>query len=218
MNTMKISLADRVYDTLENGILDGKYEQGEYLTEARLSDELGVSRTPIREALRRLGQDGLIEETGKGALVVGVAAGEIAVIYEMRARIEGYAAGLFTERVTEGQLKELRDNIELQDFYCAKTAAAESSGNLDSRFHEIIYSGCGSRVLEDTLSSLNKKARRYRRVSYEDPRRSKNAAAEHRAIYDAVFAGDAAKAETLMTLHIHNACESIITHMGTKEI
>lgn len=218
MNTMKISLADRVYHTLENGILDGKYPEGEYLTEVHLSEELGVSRTPVREALRRLGQDGLIEETGKGALVVGVAAGDISVIYEMRARIEGYAARLFTERVTAAHLKELSDNIELQDFYSAKAAAAENSGDLDTRFHEIIYSGCGSRALEDTLSSLNKKARRYRRVSYEDPRRAKDAAAEHRAIYDAVSAGDGAAAETLMTRHIRNACESIITHMGTKEI
>ena len=218
MNTMKISLADRVYDTLENGILDGKYAEGEYLTEVHLSEELGVSRTPIREALRRLGQDGLIEETGKGSLVLGVAAEDISVIYEMRARIEGYAARLFTQRVTENELRELKDNIELQDFYSAKTAAAENSGNLDTRFHEIIYSGCGSRVLEDTLASLNKKARRYRRVSYEDPRRSKNAAAEHRAIYDAVCAGDGEMVETLMTLHIRNACESIITHMGTKKI
>lgn len=218
MNTMKISLADRVYETLENGILDGRYARGEYLTEVRLSEELGVSRTPVREALRRLGQEGLIEETGKGALVVGVAVGDISVIYEMRARIEGYAARLFTERVTDVELKELRDNIDLQDFYSVKTAAAENSGELDTRFHSIIYSGCGSRVLEDTLASLNKKAKRYRRVSYEDSRRAKNAAAEHRAIYDAVRAGEVEAAESLMTLHIRNACESIITHMGTKEI
>ena len=216
MNIGKVSLADRVFDELENKILDGKYKAGELLTETHLSDELGVSRTPIREAIRRLAQDGLIEETTRGALVLGITADEVATIYEIRARIEGYAARLFAERVSDDVLRELRENVELQEFYISR-AAAESSGDLDTRFHEIIYENCGSRVLYDLLSSLHKKVRRYRRASYEDKERSVSAAKEHRAILDAAVSHNGDLAEALVTSHVKNAEESIIRNLKNKE-
>ena len=214
MNLEKISLSDRVYETLRDAVLDRKYAPGEYLTELRLSGELGVSRTPIREALRRLSQDGIVEETPRGVLVVGVSGEEAAVIYEMRARIEGYAARLFTERVTDGMIAELVENIELQEFYSGKSA--DSERNLDTRFHAVIYENCGSRVLADTLSSLHGKVRLYRRAVYEDGERAKDAAREHRMIYEAIKARDAERAEALVTEHIENARAHILAQLKTK--
>ena len=89
-----ISIAGQVFDNLERDILSGKYERGDVLTEMRLSDELGVSRTPIREALRRLEQEHMIEIGPKGATVIGISEDDIDVIYEMRSRIEGLASRL----------------------------------------------------------------------------------------------------------------------------
>lgn len=216
MNIMKISLADRVFDALEDAILDGRYKPGEYLTENRVSEELGVSRTPVREALSRLIGDGLVEETTRGALVLGISESDISVIYEIRARVEGYAARLFAERVTDDELRALEENVQLQEFYTDR-CRADSSGDLDTRFHEMIYQNCGSRILEDLLSSLHKKVRRYRRASYEDHERSKCATGEHRAIFEAVRARDGELAESLVTNHVQNAKKSIIDNLKTKD-
>ena len=216
MNTMKISLSDRVYETLEDAILDGKYAAGEYLTEIKLSEELGVSRTPIREALHRLAQEGLIEETTRGVLVVGISEDDIAVIYEIRARIEGYAARLFTERVTDDMIRELQDNIELQEFYKDRDSALNSR-NLDTRFHEVIYKNCGSRILEDMLLSLHRKVRRCRLLLLEDHERAKQAAVEHRDILEAIKNRDGELAETLVIRHIRDASRSIIEKLRNKD-
>ncbi len=221
MNNAKISLADRVFDELEDALLDGKYHEGELLTENALSQKLGVSRTPIREAIGRLAQDGLIEETPRGALVLGVTEEDITVIYEIRARVEGYAARLFAEKADAEALASLRENVELQEFYSGRGAAASSgklsSSFLDSSFHETIYENCGSRVLEGILTTLHKKVRRYRRASYEDPKRAEAATREHRAIYEAAAARDGELAEELVKRHVGNAKASIINNLRKND-
>lgn len=208
-NGIKISLSDKVFESLEGGILDGAYKPGEYLSENRISEELGVSRTPVREALRRLEQDGLIEQTPRGALVIGITEDDINIIYEIRARIEGYATRLFTERVTDEKLAALEENLGLQEFYLER-GRADSSGDLDSSFHDIIYESCGSRILDDILSSLHNKVRRCRRAFYADLDRAKAAVAEHRAIFEAVRLRDSDAAERIASSHVKSARESII--------
>ena len=99
-----ISLADQVFEHLETDILSGKYQKGEILTESKLSLELGVSRTPIREALRRLEQEHLIEEAPKGVIVVGISDKDLADIFEIRAALEGKAAYLAAQNYTEEQM------------------------------------------------------------------------------------------------------------------
>ena len=87
-----VSLADQVFEKLENDIIAGVYPRGEVLTELKLVEQLGVSRTPIREALRRLEQERLIKDTGKGSLVLGITVEDLVDIMEIRQRIEGVAA------------------------------------------------------------------------------------------------------------------------------
>ena len=101
------SLADQVFDRLENDIIQGVYPKGEILTELKLVEQLGVSRTPIREALRRLEQERLIEETGKGSLVLGITVEDLMDIMAIRKRIEGLAAYHATKNMTEEGRKEL---------------------------------------------------------------------------------------------------------------
>ena len=93
-----ISLADQVFERLEGEILGGKYQPGELLTEARLTEDLGVSRTPVREALRRLEQEHIVELSSKGILVLGVTEKDICDIYAIRLRIEGMAAAAAAKR------------------------------------------------------------------------------------------------------------------------
>ena len=99
-----ISIADQVFEQLERDILTGKYPQGEVLSEMRLSSELGVSRTPIREAIRRLEQEHILEDTSRGLVVVGISRQDMLDIYEIRRQLEGLAAKRAAASVTDDGL------------------------------------------------------------------------------------------------------------------
>lgn len=203
-----ISLADQVFDRLEKEILDGVYTRGEVLTELRLVSDLGVSRTPIREALRRLEQEHIVEMTGKGILILGVTKDDFFDIMEIRKHIEGIAAARAAKNITPEQLDELREAIELQEYYVSKRDA-EQIRSFDGSFHRLMYRFSGSTVLEDTLTPLHKKAQKYRRTSVENSSRAEQSAKEHRAIFEAIAAHDEKKAEEAMLLHIENAKQHI---------
>ena len=128
MEHKSISLAEQVFDRLEADILTGVYSHGALLTEAGLAADLGVSRTPIREALHRLEQEHIIEITPKGILVLGVTQQDLEDIFQIRIRIEGIASGFAAERITDEQLNELRETLELQEFYVQKHDADHIKG------------------------------------------------------------------------------------------
>ena len=203
-----VSLAEQVFERLETDILSGKYVPGEVLTELKLVSDLGVSRTPIREALHRLEQEHIVEISPRGILVLGVSQKDLEDILEIRIRIEGLAAAMTAQRITDEELAELRETIELQEFYVPKHDADRING-MDSRFHLLIYRFSGSGPLYDTLMPLHKKVLKYRRASVENEVRSANSFMEHRAIFDAIAAHDAPLAEARMRAHIANAKEYI---------
>ena len=204
-----ISLAEQVFDRLENDILTGKYQRGEVLTELKLVTDLGVSRTPVREALHRLEQEHVIEITQKGILILGVTEQDLKDIFAIRLRIEGMASALATQNMTAEELADLQETLELQEFYVGKQDP-ERIKTMDSRFHQLIYRYCGSSVLNDTLLPLHKKVQKYRRASVEDHSRAEQSAREHRAIFEAIAARDAALAEKYTTEHIANAADHIL--------
>ncbi len=209
MEHRMISIADQVFEELEHDILSGTFERGEILTEIKLSEKLGVSRTPIREALRRLEQEHIIEPTSKGARVIGISRADIADICEIRLRLEGLAARWAAERADEESVKELKDTLDLQEFYTQKQDP-ESIKNTDSHFHHTIYRLCGSLSMQDTLDPLHRKLLQYRRVSVATQSRAQKSLEEHRAIYEAIAAHDGAKAEALTIRHVQNARDSIL--------
>jgi len=204
-----VSLADQVFDRLETDIITGVYPRGELLTELKLVEQLGVSRTPIREALRRLEQERLITESGKGSIVLGITVDDLVDIMQIRQRIEGLAAYYATVNLTQEGLEELRHISELQDFYYTKRDI-DSLRQMDDRFHNAIYRLCGRTVIRDTLQPLHRKTQRYRRISIENDERLARSIAEHKAIFGAIAAGDAQQAEGLITQHIRNAMEHMV--------
>ena len=205
-------MADAVFAQIEEAILNGVLSSGELLTENKLCEMLSVSRTPVREALNRLRQEGLIEETGKGAVVIGITEKDLDDVYEVRLRIEGLATSLCAESITGEQLTELEEIVALQEFYTSR-GQADSIKNLDSRFHELIYSYCGSRILSSLLSDLHRKVQRFRRASVENPERARAAVAEHREILNALRERNRALAERLAVEHIQNARASIVKNI-----
>ena len=205
MNQFKTtSLADQVFEKLENDIIQGVYPRGEILTELKLVNQLGVSRTPIRDALRRLEQERLIEDTGKGSRVVGITEEDLEDIMNIRQRIEGLAAYYAAKNMTPEGLAELTHIVDLQDFYFDK-GDAEQLRQVDEQFHDLICYLSKRTVIMDTLIPLHRKTRRYRRISMEDWSRTVNTRKEHKAIFDAMASGDADLAESLMAKHIENA-------------
>ena len=208
-----VSLADCVFERLENEILSGKYAYGEVLTEARLCEEMGVSRTPIREAIRRLQQENILRETGKGVVVNGITQDDIRDILDIRARIEGIAARRAAENMTDEQKKALANAVDLQEFYVAK-ADADHVQWQDHEFHEMIYAGCGSATLQGTLVPLHRKAQKFRRASVEKVTRATATTEEHRRICEAILAGDGDAAEAAMNEHIAHARDRMLGQLG----
>lgn len=208
-NFKSTSLADQVFDKLENDIIQGVYAKGEVLTELKLVEQLGVSRTPIREALRRLEQERLIADTGKGSIVLGITEEDLRDIMNIRQRIEGLAAYYATVNLTEEGRKELSHLVDLQDFYFSKWDT-EHLRQVDDQFHDLICTLSGRTVITDTLIPLHRKTRRYRRISMEDRSRTTETMKEHREIYEAIVSGNAELAMELTTRHIANAKDHML--------
>ena len=117
----KYSLRGRVFQKLREDILSGKYKEHEELKEVAIGEELGVSRTPVREAFRQLELEGLIQIVpNKGAYVTGITAKDVKDIYMIRSLLEGLCARLATEKITREQMEEMEENIYLADFHAQK--------------------------------------------------------------------------------------------------
>lgn len=207
------SLADQVFEKLENDIVQGVYPRGEIITELRLAEELGVSRTPVREALRRLEQERLIEDCGKGSIVLGITKENLIDIMDIRIRIEPLAAYYAAKNITEEGIKELSHIVDLQDFYYTKNDS-EHLRKEDDDFHDVICCLSGRLVINDTLIPLHRKTRRFRKMSLNDTNRQAKYLEEHRNIYNAIAAGDADLAATLMAQHIEKAKMSMMERLN----
>ncbi len=203
-----VSLADQVFEHIERDILSGKYERGEIITESKLSAELGVSRTPIREALRRLEQEHLIEESGKGSIVIGISEKDLEDIFLIRKQLECLAASMAAKNHTDEQLAELKETLELQEFYVTK-ADTEHVKYMDNKFHRILYKLTGSTVFYDTLVPLHRKIQKYRRASLQSKSRATESVLEHRKVYEAIASRDEDLAAKTVLEHIENAYNHI---------
>ena len=211
------SLRIRVFNAIENAILDGEYKDGDSLNELRLSKELGVSRTPVREALMQLELEGLVKNVpNKGAVVIGVTEQDIHDIYEIRIRIEGLAARLCAENITEDELRALAQIVDLQEFYLLKNDT-EQIWKLDGDFHKIIYDASRSRPLRFTLSNFHNYIKKARDISVQTEGRAEKTVAEHRAILDAIKAHNGELAERLTAEHIANAEENLFANGMKKD-
>ena len=207
-----VSLADQVFEKLEDDIITGVYPRGEVLTELKLVEQLGVSRTPIRETLRRLEQERLIAESGKGSVVLGITVEDLMDIMDIRQRIEGLAAWYATKNITPEGLDKLRHISQLQDFYYEKQDV-EHLRQMDDQFHDALYVLSGRTVICDTLLPLHRKTMRFRKISIQDGQRLGRSVQEHKAIFRAIEDGDAELAAKLVTEHIANAKENMIARL-----
>ena len=205
------SLEEEVFLRLEEDILGGVLKKGSALTENSLAARLGASRTPIRGALHRLAEEGLIELVpNKGAVVVGVTAEDLIDIYTIRMRLEGLASAAAAKKISDADKRALLEAVELSEFYVSKQDA-ERLKELDSQFHNTIYRASGNRLLYKTLAELHRSIRGYRKLSLTVTERLSASVTEHRAIYEAIASGDSEAADRLTSGHVAAALENLLS-------
>ena len=211
-----ISLADQIFERLENDILTGVYPRGSILTELSLSEDLGVSRTPIREAVRRLEQEHLVEPSSKGVMVLSITFEDAMIIYDIRLHTECLAARACAQHITDEQLREMKELLDLQEFYIRKEDS-EKVKNIDNQFHHMIYQYAGSPVYADTLAPLHKKTQKFRKAAVSTSGKAGESNAEHYKIYEAIAARDADAAGRAMHEHVEHARDRLAALTGISD-
>ena len=213
----RYSLRGKVFNKIREDILAGNYQEKDELKEAAISKEMGVSRTPVREALRQLELEGLVNIIpNKGAYVNGITAKDIYDIYVIRSYLEGLCAKWACEHISKEQIEDLEEIIYLSEFHIQKEHW-EQIFELDNRFHLNLYKACGSKILEHILSDYHHYVERVRKNTLSSQERARRASAEHKAILDAVINKDEEKAERLANEHIFESMANI-KHQGLDKL
>lgn len=203
------SLRGQVFDKIRSDILNGKYKRGEELVESSIGKELGISRTPVREAIRQLELEGLVQLVpNKGAFVTGISEKDVRDIYLIRARLEGLAARMAAKNITPELLEAMEETVVLSEYH-AKKEHYEQVCEMDSKFHKLLYKASGSRILEHTLTDFHQYVQRVRMASIMQKRRMEKSNDEHGAILTAIREHDEEKAELVATRHISNTVENL---------
>lgn len=216
-NSNTSSLFTLVYNEIRDDILAGHLKPGESLTEVKISTELGVSRTPVREAIRQLEHDGLVRSVpNKGAVVIGISEADIEDMYTIRIFAESVAAEWAIVHITNEELAQLGEIVELQEFFAKKNDFLQV-WQYDAKFHNVIYTACKSRMLQHLLVDFHTYASRARELSIHSPARLLASVEEHRKIYEAIKAKDGFAARKSAEEHLVNAKKSVIELFKSTE-
>lgn len=206
------SLGGRVFQKIRGDILNGKYKENDELRENTIGKELGVSRTPVREALRQLELEGLVTIIpNRGAYVTGISHKDIWDIYVIRSMLEGLCARWAAGNITEEQLDELEETLLLSEFQMKKESGINTDqvAALDGRFHAILYEASGSRILSHVLSDFHNYVQTARRSSIVSEERARKSIREHRQILRAIKDRDEDLAEQLANEHIIHVMQNL---------
>lgn len=199
-----LPLRDIVFNTLRQAILKGELAPGERLMEVSLAQKLGVSRTPVREAIRKLELEGLVMMIPRrGAEVAKISEKNLRDVLEVRRGLEDLTMELACQRITENQILELKKaNVDFENSLTSNdvTAIAEA----DERFHEIIYKACGNDKLVQVLSNIKEQMYRYRLEYIKDGAKRSRLVEEHKKIVGALERRNMQEAKEFMRDHIDN--------------
>lgn len=205
----KSSLRERVFKNIREGILNGEYQKGDTLREMVIAKELNVSRTPVREAIRQLELEGLVYSIpNKETVVAGISEEDVQDIFLVRSKIEGLAAKKAAELITEQEIKEIEEVLELTAFY-AKKGDIVRIGELDHRFHDLIYTAAKSKIMRQVLSDFHSYVQKTRIASLATPGRIEGLLEEHTAIFEAIKRKNGEEAESLMNQHVQKVSRNM---------
>lgn len=200
------SAAERAYERITELILSGRFRAGARLREEELSTALGMSRTPIREALRRLSAEGIVDfSTNRGAQVMSWSDEQLNEIFDLRALLESYASGRAATRMDADELARLDELAGLMEDIVAASGSLEQMAQYNNEFHEILLQNSGSPQLVTFARAIVQVPlvhRTFRRYTPADLARS---ASQHRELVEACRVGDGGWAEAVMRSHILSA-------------
>ncbi len=206
------SLRGRVFKKLRTDILSGKYKNNEELRENTIAREYGVSRTPVREAIRQLELEGLVSTVpNKGAYVNSIKRKDVEDIYAIRSLLEGLCARWAAENITKEQLDGLEEILYMTRFHL-EHEHFEQLYEYDGKFHEALYNACNSPILNHLLKDFHEYIQNVRKRALKDMDRAVQCQEEHEAILEAIKAGEPERAAELAGLHIQRAAENIVLH------
>lgn len=204
----RLKASDRAYLTLRSEILDAELRAGTVLAEVEQSQRLGVSRTPLREALSRLAAEGLVSpHSGRGVIVTDVSADNVTELFEVREALEVQAARLAARRRDRAEFVELRAEFaDIDALLADKHRYYELVAQLDTA----IDCAASNAYLVTTLDGVRTHVARIRRLAQDDQARLRDAAREHAQILDAIIDGDEALAASATQVHLHNSLRNIL--------
>ena len=203
-------LREMVYEELKMQILKGSIIPGTRMMEVELAEEMGVSRTPIREAIRKLEKEGLVTiEPRRGAYASMISTEDMVEILEVRQDLEGLAAYFAADRMTEEQMEELHKESDSYND-AVKRGNMEDMIKHDTRFHHIIVESCHNKILVQMIEQLQELVLRFRYIYYDNFRRAENMPEEHEAILKAIAGGNAEKARAAADIHIERLKELVV--------
>lgn len=204
-----LPLRDVVFHTLREAILRGDLRPGERLMELQLAAKLGVSRTPIREAIRMLEQEGLaVTMPRRGAEVAKMTLKDMEDVLEIREALDELAVNIACSRITEEQLAKLAKEKELFES-SIRTGDVKRIAEADVRFHDAIYEATGNPKLVTMLNNLREQVYRYRVEYIKNPKNYPVLIREHEAIYESLAAHDAKRAASAMHEHVMNQAVAV---------
>lgn len=208
-----LPLRDVVFNTLRQGILTGELKPGERLMEIPLAKRLGVSRTPIREAIRMLELEGLVTMVPrKGAEVARISGDDLKDVLEVRKALESLATNLAGKRITESQKNELR--IAAEEFENAtKTGDATTIAHADVKFHDVILNASGNKRLVQMVNNLAERIYRYRLEYIKDEKNHNSLIEEHALIMKNVLEGNTEEAVKYAEMHIDNQEKNVLSSL-----
>lgn len=209
-------LREIVYEELKLLILTGKISPGMRLMEEELAEDMGVSRTPIREAIRKLEKEGLITiEPRRGAYVSQISTKDMVEILEVRQNMEGLAAELAAQRMTDEDKEKLR---EIAKNYESAVAAGDMTEMIrcDTAFHHIIVEATQNKILIQMVEQLQEMVLRFRYIYYDNFKRAEQMLTEHQAIYEAIADGDTEVARESANIHIDRLKSLILEEPPTQ--
>ena len=211
-----LPLRDVVFNTLRQAILRGELKPGERLMEIQLANKLGVSRTPIREAIRKLELEGLVLMIPrKGAEVAEITEKSLRDVLEVRRALEELSVQLACEKITKEEIREL-ERVAKEFQQVVKSSAITEIAEVDVRFHDIIYTATDNQKLIQLLNNLREQMYRYRVEYLKRDGVFPQLIAEHEAIIRHIENNEKEKATEVMCRHIDNQVEAVIDVIRAK--
>ncbi len=209
-------LREVVSETLREAIVSGILEPGERLMEIQLAEELGVSRTPVREAIRKLELEGfVIMVPRRGTYVADLSIKDINEVYEIRTALDVLAAGLAAERITEEELEQL-ERLLVEIGEAIEKDDLQKIIDIDSQFHDVLYRASRNDRLVGIINNLREQFTRFRTISIQYPGRLKSTLVEHGRLIEAIAQRNVELAQQMAREHMENSEQTLLQDLNER--